>query len=97
MAAQTETRILERAVTGDELQEILEHIPSLLDRIELTEDDKKRTAKEYTDLLGRLKDELAQNRAAHRTGYWRKEVVCEWRGDLLVDPNTDAVVDTREE
>jgi len=96
MAAQTEKRVLEREVTPGEAQEILERIPDLLDRIELSEDDKKRTAKEYSELISRLKDELSQCRHAHRTGYWTREVVCEWRGDLLVDPDTNDVVDTRE-
>ncbi len=89
----TETRILERKVTAAEAQEILERIPELLDRIEMAQDDKKRSAKEFGELLKRLDEELGQNRHANRTGFWTRAVECEWRGDVLVATDTDEVVD----
>lgn len=96
MAKQTEVRVLEKPVTEEEYQEILERIPLLLRRIELTADDMKRKQKEYKELLARLEAELAMNRGAWETKVWRREVQCEWRGDLLIDPDTDEVIDTRE-
>lgn len=96
MAKQTEIRILERPVTEEEYQEILERIPDLLNRIELATDDMKRKQKEYKELITRLESELKENRSAQKFKIWRREVQCEWRGDLLIDPTTDEVVDTRE-